>query len=244
MADVNSNNLSVYGQTSDLSSVLFGTYGYHDVPAAGDNKITNHAERAVNLLIEQFRKKAQNLISVLRIFGNSVQLVEDTESDLLTLRSVSSATGQQLDNIGEIVGQPRGDVTNDETYRNNILIRIFINSFSGTPEALISAMRLTTNATRVQYKELYPAAVYIFTNGINGVNSELKTILDNIAPGGVQVFPVQLDFTKEQFTFASESGISVDGKGFSEWDVTGGDTDYWLDTEGNRVGGQFVELYH
>lgn len=222
-----------------VDPTLIATFGFHRFTSADDTIINDHAARMADLLIEQFRKKALKLIATCHIGGNIGQTIENTMSDFLMYRSVTAAGGEQLDGIGEIIGQDRNGL-DDEAYRQAIITRIFINSNAGTPESLIAATRLLTEATRVRYYEVYPGTVLLHTDGL-AITLGTVAALDAIAPGGVKVYLTYLPYTFEAFITASEAGIPVDGLGVSEWDVTGGDTDYYLEG-GEPVGGRLVEL--
>lgn len=223
-----------------VDPTLMATFGFHRFTPASDSIINDHALRMADLLVEQFRKKATNLIATCHIGGNRGQDIENTMSDLLEFRDVTDAIGVQLDGLGEIVGEERLG-RSDEEYRQAIITRIFINSNAGTPEALISACRLLTEAERVRYREYYPGVAWLHTDGIKGFDQDIVAALDAIAPAGVRVGLTRLDFTFTAFVTAPEAGIPVDGLGVSEWDVTGGNTDYYLEG-GEPVGGRLVEL--
>ena len=85
--------------------------------------ISNHVERTLALLIEQF-KPAQNLKDIVTVIVDQLQICEDVANQLIMMRMIDTSQGVQLDAIGEIVGEARAG-RDDETYRNAIGFKIF-----------------------------------------------------------------------------------------------------------------------
>ena len=69
------------------------------------NKL-NHLEIAKDRLLDQY-KNSTNLINYIDALLSPAQELEDVINDLLILRWIDSASGYNLDVLGEIVGQPR-----------------------------------------------------------------------------------------------------------------------------------------
>ena len=120
-------------------------------------------ERTLDLYTEQFCE-SENLIAFTRAILRSLEKHEFTVNDLLTKRWLSTSEGVQLDRLGELLGIDR-EGRDDESYRAALRFQVFLNISKGTPEDLIVATRVTTNASFVRYWENYPAGVQIFTNG-------------------------------------------------------------------------------
>lgn len=125
-------------------------------------KITDMTEQAVDRLVSQFKGKSRIEGLVESLCGGS-QDMEDELYKLLTLRWVSSATGAQLDIIGEIVGQDRQGRT-DTPYRIAILAKIGINTSRGVPEQVIAVFGLLFGATDIMLLEFFPGVVDIFAD--------------------------------------------------------------------------------
>ena len=66
----------------------------------------NHKDLGESRLASQF-KEAVNLINFIRTLLNGSDELEIVFDDLINKRAIDTAEGEQLDNIGEIVGQPR-----------------------------------------------------------------------------------------------------------------------------------------
>lgn len=148
-------------------------------------RIENHAQRMAGLLLFQFRGDGENdtrLQMLVKSMGAGVQTLEDETYAVATERWIDTAVGQQLDGLGEILGEPRFG-RGDETYRLWLRFRIFINSAKATPENIIEATRFVSNegepGGRVQYWENYPASFELFTDGpfIPELFDATKTVL-------------------------------------------------------------------
>lgn len=126
------------------------------------NEITDHSDAAVDRLAGQFKNK-EKIEGFLRSFTDQVQNFEDVLIQMRDLMTVSTATGAQLDLLGEIVGVTRGGRT-DSNYRLAIRAKIAINVSKGTPDEIITIFALLTGATVVQIYEYFPGVVEIYGN--------------------------------------------------------------------------------
>ncbi|MBV1928695.1 MAG: DUF2612 domain-containing protein [Gammaproteobacteria bacterium] len=97
-----------------------------------------------------------NVVNLLKSFLENIQLVEDVYQDLNTNRSITTAVGVQLDNIGTIVGEARQGLE-DDPYRRAINLRIGINNSDGTEPVVIPLIKQITNADSVTMTEEFPA---------------------------------------------------------------------------------------
>lgn len=121
-------------------------------------KKTTHVTEALANLIEQFKDK-ENLRDLIEIYVNQLQLLENTLDDVLKLTDeIDAAFGQQLDNLGQIVGEERFGRT-DAQYRLAIKTRILINLSSGTSEELIAIVEtIIGTSPTVAITEAFPAS--------------------------------------------------------------------------------------
>lgn len=103
---------------------------------------TDVVSSAVSNLLYQF-KDLPNIEGLTRVFLDEVQELENEMFKLLTLRTLEEATGQQLDNIGQILGIRR-TTSNDELYRNILKIRNIRQTSTGHANSVISLLRLFT----------------------------------------------------------------------------------------------------
>lgn len=97
----------------------------------------DHLELAESRIATQFRE-SENFINYIGALLVEADTLEEVFFEILTERFLDTAIGVQLDIIGVIVGQDRGDLSDDDDYRLFIRARIIKNSTSSTPEDIIS----------------------------------------------------------------------------------------------------------
>lgn len=223
-------DISVFGQTFPSDVGLVSTFGYIGGGVAISITIPNHVERALSLLIEEF-KKSTDINSIVEVSVDQSQEIENTGNDLLTARSLSQAGGAQLDGMGAIVGVERGG-RNDEDYRAAIRFQIFVNTSNGEPETLITALKFVTGASRIRLWEISDATVFMFTNG-SFIPDDVAAFMDDIAASGVSLEYVAASFNTLPFAFALDGTDSnSEGGGWNELGYAPG---------GIEVGGQWTE---
>lgn len=145
-------------------------------------KIDDHIELAQDRLVEQY-KNSKRLNDLIAALVEPLQHAEDEVFKVYTERWLDKAKGQQLDNIGAIVGEARSG-RNDDDYKVAIILRIVINSSGGEPESIITAVKLLVNADKVVYKDIYPANFSLFIQG-GQLLSNLEEVVDSLSPAGV-----------------------------------------------------------
>lgn len=168
-------------------------------------KIETHVEDALARLLER-HKGRPNIEAFVTSFAEKIQALENAAWDYQTMRSVTTATGYQLDLIGDVVGQLRLG-TDDDFYRVLIIVKIAINNSQGSPEQLISIFNLLTGSTRTMYLNLKRGRVRIQGNGENPLSSGalLYAQLERVVLGGVAL--KIMGFTNDTpFTFAGGDG--------------------------------------
>lgn len=220
-------DVSQYGQTAEELIGLIATFGHMRFEAPSDIRDPNFVKEAKALLIEQF-KRLPNVNSLVDIFVKPIQEIENTAAELYKMRSIATAAGVQLDGIGEIVGEPRNGLLDNE-YRSLILTKIFLNASCGQAEFIITFILKTTDSPTVIISEYYPATLRIEINADTipaGFYSRLKR---SIAAG------VNLDLIN----------FSGDGVPFM-FDLTGADPTTYADgfadlSDDPLIGGQFLE---
>ena len=210
----------------DFSLASAGRYSGTGLPSSIDTDIE---ERTASLLIEQFKTKPK-INELVRIFARQVQELEYVLADMLKIKDVNTATGDQLDILGEYVGEERNG-RNDDDYRQAIILRSFINKSNGEPETVIQYAQYITNATEVQYFPVYPGKVLlqITTNFI--VTVDTVELIQKVAPAGVKIL-VDIVQDGDVFGFDGENGFPAASnvKGYGETGV------------GNEaIGGPYVE---
>ena len=176
-------------------------------------QITDHAVKARRRLLEQYKSNPE-LVAILDSFNAQVQELENTIVDLNTRLDLQNISGALLDAFGTIVGQPRMNF-DDTLYRIFLLIKIGKNTSQGTPENAIQIYKLITQATQVQYQELYPAGVFLMSDGAvdPGTESFIAENLGDVLPAGVRLDHFGQFEPTEAFAFEGDPATT---DGFSE----------------------------
>lgn len=198
-----------------FQTLALSTFGWVCMGDVLETLITNYCELAEDRLVEQFEDKP-NLKKYLCVLISVLQELEFVFTELNTLRKLGTATGVQLDGLGDIVGVSRSGAT-DEVYRQLIAFQAGINTSSGEPESIIALAKTLTQSTNVKYTPSFPAG---FTLTVDGplVNTNTVRALEQSVPAGVQVTVTSSFLSGDVFTFAPDSG-TVDlpnSAGFSE----------------------------
>lgn len=119
-------------------------------------------------------------------------ILEAVANQVKNERSIDTAIGIQLDKVGDIVGEKRRG-RDDETYRQAIKFRVFVNVSKGRPSDLIQATLTLTQADDVQYLESYPATAYLFSNGY-AADSETQQQVQDVSPAAISDVPVVVSY--------------------------------------------------
>jgi hypothetical protein len=165
---------------------------------------TNHREEAVARLCQQYVGN-EGVIALLDAHSEGIQLLEDALLTLQTKRlPLDSATGVQLDGIGDIVGQIRNGMS-DTLYCLWLKARMLANVSAGCPETLIAIVRVITGSMNpVQVVGVYPAGVLLLIAGeLPTTASDLAQILGQAVAAGVSLqFVYSTTDDAHTFTFA------------------------------------------
>lgn len=132
-------------------------------------------------LVDRWTEKA-NVQGLVEAIMQNIQVIESIYRQLLDERSVYTAIGVQLDNIGVIVGEARAG-KDDGAYRQSILNQIAINAADGTAESILSLLRVITQSSQSRIFEHYPAALIAHVNGTP--TNEAANTLQGITSAGV-----------------------------------------------------------
>jgi uncharacterized MnhB-related membrane protein len=120
-------------------------------------QITSHVQQALDRLLQQYKgqPRLQALITAL------VSQVQDLENAIFSLnggRQVFGSFGEQLDNLGTIVGIARNGLS-DSVYLIFILGTIAENNSDTTMDVMTNIVSTLFSVTSVFARDLYPAAV-------------------------------------------------------------------------------------
>lgn len=145
-----------------------------------------HAEEAISHLIELFKHGPRNQ-ELLRVIGLQIQELENTSAEVFVGFYVDTATGDQLDILGRIVGETRQG-RNDDDYRAAVKVRILVNLSDGKAEQMLEISRAMIPGATVQLQEVYPMTVRFEFSALGSVS--LRTVfnmLEQAKAGGVRL---------------------------------------------------------
>lgn len=117
---------------------------------------TAHVVDALARLAQQFKRKPKfkNFVSS---FIGQTQGVEDALWSLEVETVLDNAVGAQLDLLGRIVGEERGNSVDDDEYRKRIKVRILVNRSSGTTPDIFKVFRALEPNGSFKLVDFYPA---------------------------------------------------------------------------------------
>ena len=117
---------------------------------------------------------------------SEAQTAEDAALETLLGRFLDNAEGEQLNGLGDLVGEERLGRSDDD-YRNAIRVRIFQNQASGTPEQMLTLLRLLVpDAAGVHIEEIFPAKVW-FSMDSGTQPANFQALMQQAAPAAVGV---------------------------------------------------------
>ena len=127
-------------------------------------KVTTHNTDALARLLYQYRDSTNLKSLITAIFGTQVQDIENAIYQLMTRLDIDNSEGDQLDGIGEIVGQERQGLS-DDLYKLWLKAKIGKNTSEGDLERVISIWSLfNPDATVIHIYEYFPASISISSN--------------------------------------------------------------------------------
>lgn len=167
------------------------------------SKETAHVAVGLKLLIEQFRNTT-TLPKFLAVYLRRFQDLENVTWDVINKRLLGVAVGNQLDMLGDLVGEPRLG-RNDTDYRSAVTLRIRVNRSQGRAEDVIDVADLASAET-ASYYEYDPAgfAVEIYNATSPLVVARMLYATKAVGTGGALVF-TNWATTADIFKFDSAS---------------------------------------
>lgn len=161
------------------------------------------------LLLFQFQDSPR-LKALLGIYLKQIQEVEDALWLELKQRDIDQAAGIYLDQIGDLIGQPRSGLL-DLPYRDLLRARIASNRSKGTSADIIDVIQALFGNAGV-LSEDYPAKVIYDTDALVSIY-ELDTVFQVLrasVSSGIQFMLIyQLSPTANLFKFAPPGGVVV-----------------------------------
>lgn len=178
----------------------------------------------------QFRDK-HVYQSLLRAFTGQVQALEDLFSDMYSMRSLPTAVGVQLDNVGANMGVTRRLNQSDDEYRTAIYAEIFMRRSDGSADYIMTSLGSIYGSTSnkifehntpmtggvvavVNQPEKLPSAVYIMKRMAPAAIQSV-TILRDPTPLGYAWTPVEVEsdtsalVNENQDWFITDGGLGI-----------------------------------
>lgn len=183
---------------------------------------TAHRTGGLALLPHVFRD-AEKLRALLGSYLDQVQEVEDA---LWAIRSatLAEATGDALDQIGELLVWPRGAL-GDEDYRAVLTQVVRCNSSAGTPEELLAILGAIMGVAGGTLDEYFPAAVLVTPGAVPSLGTLiLHRLLQRARAAGVKLHTIVLPAVPSTvFRFATGEALESSAHGFGDIaETTGG----------------------
>lgn len=153
-------------------------------------KQSNHIGTGKALLIEQFKDR-KNIEGMLSAYLRQIQILENTFWDIINSRLLNTAVGNQLDGLGDLVGEGRLG-RNDTDYREAVRLRVRVNRSQGRAEDVMQVANLAAAAVggMAEYQEMFPAVwvVTLFSVSSPSVIARMLQSTKSAATGGYLVF--------------------------------------------------------
>jgi hypothetical protein len=140
------------------------SYTWTITPHLGDVDAVDHATDGASHLIPEYQASPR-MRDWIDAYLEQVDSLEDVALELLAMRSVYTAEGVQLDTIGDIVQQPRGDLGDDE-YRVFLIGKIYANFADGQMPQIYHLLVTLLKHETVQIHEYWPAAIAVYADGV------------------------------------------------------------------------------
>lgn len=136
-----------------------------------------------NLLLEQF-KSSPNIIKLLQIISQKKKEIDDEVIFLGKHRTIETATGIALDNIGEELGVPRSGAS-DEDYRVVLKIRSYRTRSSGTTPQILDILSRFTGTSQDTI-DIYLGIQKSFDIAFYGGCLDTNTAIEEL----IKIFPI------------------------------------------------------
>lgn len=185
--------------------------------------VRDNAAEMIARLPEHFRRKTDDpnpMEKLLTACAGEVQALWTACKQVLLQRTVDNAIGQQLDDIGKLVGQER-DGLDDDTFRRRVRARISVHRSKGTFEDVIRVTSLIIfddNATiRVEQQSYATIVVHVENVSVSATiaDSTLFGFLQAVVGAGMRVL-LHSGTTSPSTWFRLDTGPGLDSGIFTD----------------------------
>ena len=161
--------------------------------------MSDQYNEAIGLLPGQYEDSTHLRDLIRCLFGDLhthvvLEELEDLLQDLKTDLWLDVATGQQLDNLGKILGCTRSGMTDDQ-YRFRLWIQVGMNTCNGKADQIIVIADLLWGPDWIQILESNPVntarCMYLCVRlaaGAIAPPADITDLLQHLAPGGVALW--------------------------------------------------------
>jgi len=167
----------------------------------------SYVSDALSRITSQFEQSPKVLALLSAIIG-PLDSLQATSDSVKTERWIDTAIGAQLDGCGYIVGETRQG-RDDDTYREAILFRVFVNVSKGTPKDVSYALKYITKSDDVQYIESWPATVMLYCNGYSA-NAFLPDVMQDLLPAALSDVDIAVSYGEESLRLSNVDQIIDD----------------------------------
>lgn len=168
--------------------------------------IDSHTLDAIDRVIEQHKGKP-NFESLLNIFTNRTQDLEDDLNKMFTSSSINTASGASLDAIAKDLNiQREGDT--DARLRVRCFSQIAQHYSSGRIEQIISILRLLVEAREVRMVEIFPAKITVEIRSDFAFDSSIRQVIERALAAGVGLDQIIISVSIKYFGFSNDSQAS------------------------------------
>lgn len=168
----------------------------------------DHLEK-VALMLYQFEENSPLLNNFNLAFLAESNTLEELFQQLMDERSLETATGVQLDQVGWLVGEDRKN-RSDSAYRLGIKVRIAVNTSSGTVNDIIQVIQLLYGSgVDVIITRTAPATISLFL-GIEQPTTDLKPLLQQTIAAGVEIDSIIYASDRQPWIPTERGGVITD----------------------------------
>jgi hypothetical protein len=178
----------------------------------------DHNAKSIERLLTQY-KSTPNLKAILASFIEQAQGIEDMMQGFEPGLGLPTAIGQQLDNLGVTLGQPRQGV-DDDTYRILLYTKIVQNFSEGNIETLIDIYSVLMGSSTIILQEIYPAGFMMMAIDPAPIGEEdlIALAIQEAKVAGVGIGWLAIAISPA-FVFLDDVIGTVDGYG-TVWDTS------------------------
>lgn len=162
---------------------------------------------------------ATNVQRAYTAFAAQLQDIDGVEAELVEARSIATATGLQLDRIGDLVGEPRRG-RSDADYRQAIYVRIAANRSGGQADTVLGILANITLAPTGTVSILfhYPAAYDLIVIAPPVMPEPgIQALIESATAAGVMVHVVVVPVATGYFGFEGD----LNALGFDDGEFAG-----------------------